>query len=323
MVMVGTAAVAGLLVHGDLAEARPAGGGGRAAPRDRDRAAGPRVRRDRPDDRLPRRPRARDALLLRRLRDRLPADQGQAAEAGDDGVGPVAAARLRARRPAGRRRGGPLLSLHRIRDGHHRDRHPDPDPQGRRRAEDPVRHVPAGGRGDGRVRPDPSDHADPLGREPAARGAGPDPVRRRRGVHRPAGGEVGVEGLAADREDARDLEPARGPPRGRPGLRPRGAGGRPRPRPAARRLRRRDDHPPRRARPRGLGARLQADGGRLRAADPVLLHHQRDGLRPRCADRLGRRRAEDAHVRRPVPDRARRPGAASSTARRSRRSATA
>ncbi len=44
---------------------------------------------------------------------------------------------------AGRRR---LLPLHRLGDGDDGDRHPDPDPARQRRAEDPLRHLPAGGR---------------------------------------------------------------------------------------------------------------------------------------------------------------------------------
>ena len=69
-------------------------------------------------------------------------------------------ARLRDRR---RPRGGRdhrLLPLHRLGDGDDGDRHPDPDPARQRRAEDEVRHLPAGGGRGRRVRPDPA--RDPL-----------------------------------------------------------------------------------------------------------------------------------------------------------------
>ena len=79
--------------------------------------------------------------------------------------------------------------------------------------------------------------------EPAARGAGPGPLRRAGGGHGGGGGALGVEGMAAGRARLRDVEPARRPPRRRPGLRPGGARRRARARPAAGRLRRRDDHP--------------------------------------------------------------------------------
>ena len=60
---------------------RAAGGRARAAAGDPDRPARPRPRPHRRLHRILLQPRPRDALLLRRLRDRLRADQGQAAEA--------------------------------------------------------------------------------------------------------------------------------------------------------------------------------------------------------------------------------------------------
>ena len=75
--------------------------------------------------------------------------------------------------PRGRRHHR-LLPLHRLGDGDDRDRHADPDSARQRRAEDQVRHLPAGGRRRRRVRPDPAGHALPLHRSPPARGGDPD-----------------------------------------------------------------------------------------------------------------------------------------------------
>ena len=61
-----------------------------------------------------------------------------------------------------------------------------------------------------------------------------------------------------------------------------------RPRPAARRLRRRDHHPPGARGSRGADPRVEAERDRLRLPDPVLLRRQRRRVRARCADRQPR-----------------------------------
>ena len=147
-----------------------------------------------------------------------------------------------------------LVPLHRLGAGHDRDRHADPDPPRRGRAADPLRHLPARGRRRRRVRPDPARHAGPLDRAPAARGA--DPARLR-----------GARGGASDRLGALDWRGS-GPfertleTSSQLAIRIavvlvfglRRAGRRPRPRPPARRLRRRDDH----QRWRSAGARWRS-----------------------------------------------------------------
>jgi hypothetical protein len=71
-----------------------------------------------------------------------------------------------------------------------------------------------------------------------------------------------------------------------------------------------DDHPHRAAGPRGERLGVEADRGRLRPLDPLLLHHQRHGLRPRRTHGLVRGGPEDGDVRGPLPCGPRRPGAA-------------
>ena len=66
----------------------------------------------------------------------------------------------------------------------------------------------------------------------------------------------------------------------------------------ARRIRCRDDHSRRAPRARGARLRLEADGRRLRPADPVLLRHQRNGVRPRRSHLQRDGDAEGADVRR-------------------------
>ena len=80
-VIVVVAAIAAITVAVVPEALRAAGRRARAAAGDPDRPAGPRPRPHRRLHRILLQPRPRDALLLRRLRDRLPADQGQAAGA--------------------------------------------------------------------------------------------------------------------------------------------------------------------------------------------------------------------------------------------------
>ena len=77
--------------------------------------------------------------------------------------------------------------------------------QRRRRDAHPLRHLPARrGRRRG-VRPDPAGDADPLHRPSAPRGGDPDPLHRPGRDHGTARRALRVAGLAAGREDVRDL----------------------------------------------------------------------------------------------------------------------
>ena len=99
-------------------------------------------------------------------------------------VGRVVVARLRrgGGAPLGGDRGiGPV---YRLGPRDHRDRHPDPGPVRHRRAEHPVRHLPAGGRSLCRVRTDPAADARPVNPELAAQRADPAGIRRGGGRRR-------------------------------------------------------------------------------------------------------------------------------------------
>ena len=94
---------------------------------------------------------------------------------------------------------------------------------------------------------------------------------------------LGAARLAAARAHLRGLEPAGGAAHGGARLRPRLPRLAARPRPAARRLRRRDDRAAGAAGARAGGLRVEADRGRLRLLRAVLLRRQRDRVRPRGA----------------------------------------
>ena len=147
-------------------------------------------------------------------------------------------------------------------------------------------------------------------------------VHRARDRHRPDLRAHRAGGVERARAVDRGEQPARRAARGAARVRPRRPG-----RPAwarrrPRRLRRRDDHPDGGPRPRGLGARVKALGGRLRTADPVLLHRQRHQLQPRRARHEPRGDAEAADVPRAVPRRSRASRRSCSTGARCRALAT-
>ena len=135
-----------------------------------------------------------------------------------------------------------LLPLHRLGDGDDGDRHADPDPARQRRAEDQVRHLPAGGRRRRRVRADPAGDPGPVHRQPPARVGDPARLRRPGADPRDGIGPLRLARLAGAGKDLRGEQPARGADHRRARLRPGPAGEPARPRRPARRLRRRDDH---------------------------------------------------------------------------------
>ena len=192
------------------------------------------------------RPRARHAVLLRRLRDRPQADLGTAAAGWRRSAGRLSL--VLAYSIGGRARGSrdrALVALHRLGAGDHRDRDADPDPRRHRRAQDALRDLPARRRRGRRVRADPA--ADPV------------PVQRASTLHH-AAILLGFVGLAVGRRGARRalVRPDDRPSRARRSRRARSlrcAGSscsssrsptrlRARARPAARRLRRGPDHAP-------------------------------------------------------------------------------
>ena len=106
-------------------------------------------------------------------------------------------------------------------------------------------------------------------------------------------------------DDDGDLRPARRAPVAAAGDRARGARGRVRPRRDPGRVRGRDPGRDRDPRQRGARVPRQARRGRLRLLDPGLLHHHRDGLRPRRARRRPGDAADGPRVHAAVPGRPR------------------
>ena len=184
-----------------------------------------------------------------------------------------------------------------------------------RRAQDAIRHLPAGGRRGRRVRPDPAADADPVDPEHGPQRAHPDRLRRARRHGRGARGAVVRAHAVAVRDDDREELAARGPLDRRARVRARAARRRARARPAARRLRRGHDHAPGAQCARGASVRLQADRRRLRRIHPVLLRRQRYEARRRRAVLERRRDRQDVPVLRALP---RRPGHAGAAALRRR-----
>ncbi len=177
--------------------------------------------------------------------------------------------------------------------------------------QDPLRHLPARRRRARRVRPDPADHARSLDHQPAARGG--------RSCSRSSSSRSSLA-LTSVRYASAGLRRARADARGRAASSPSASpivlvfglvllaaelgldlllGGF-----VAGMIVR-----ARASRPRARGLRVEADRGRLRLPDPVLLRRQRDQVRPRRA-RLARRARQDGPLPRPVPGRPGGPGAA-------------
>ena len=135
-----------------------------------------------------------------------------------------------------------LARLRRLRPRDDRHRHAAAGPLGHGRDSHPLRHVPArGGRGRG-VRPDPAAHARPVDAERGAQRADPDRLRRPGGGRRAGRGPLVGPHDPGVRADDREELAARGPLDRRARLRAGPARLRPRPRPPARRVRRRADH---------------------------------------------------------------------------------
>ena len=220
----------------------PPRGRGRADARRARRAAGARSGPRQRVHRVLRRPRPRHAVLLRRLRDR------PAASAGCRCAWGCWAGRCRWRSPTPSAACSPWpawwsRSSTSVRPRDDGDRDPVAGALRHRRAAQALRHVPArGGRGGG-VRPDPAAHARPLDAERAAQRADPRRVRpgRRRGRRR--GGPLVRAHARAVRAHARVELAAGGPLDRRARLRAGAARQQARARPAARRVRRRPDHP--------------------------------------------------------------------------------
>ena len=243
------AAIAAITVV-DRAEAlRAAGRRARALPRNPDRTAGPRPRPLRQLHRILLQPRARDALLLRRLRDRLRTDQGQADGARRARAGrsrwrsPSASAASSPERASSSRSSTPAAAMATTAIG---TLIPILRDNGELKSRFGTYLLAAGGRRG--VRPDPARDAGPLDRQPAARVRDPARLRRPGADRGDRLGALRLAGLAGAGKDLRGEQPARGAGHRRPRLRP-GAPCQPaRARRAARRLRRRDDHPCRPAR---------------------------------------------------------------------------
>ena len=190
-------------------------------------------------------PRARHALLLRGLRDRLRKDPRQSPPACRPGLAVVARLGLLTRRVAHADGPRAVAPVHGLCAGHHRHRNADTGPERRRRATDPLRHLSARSRRGGGVRPDHAHHAGVLDEECGHERADPDRLRHRRGScgrdRRPrCGARLGVA-----RSHSRDERPAGHPHRGGNGVRARDAGRLTRPGRAARRLRGGSDRAPR------------------------------------------------------------------------------
>ena len=130
--------------------------------RDTDRSRRAGLRRVRRVPQLLLEPRARHALLLRRLRDRLRKDPRPSPPACRPGLAVVARLGLFARRAAHADGPRAVAPVHGLGAGHHSHRHPDTGPERRWRAAHPLRHLSARRRRGGGVRPDPAHHAGVL-----------------------------------------------------------------------------------------------------------------------------------------------------------------
>ncbi len=274
----------------------------RAAARNAHRSRRAGVRRGRQLHRRTQHPRVGVPLLPGGLRARPPADPGCAARPSRGRVGDHGRARPGDRRRAGRDRLRAVGPSDRPGAHDHRDRDPAADAPGPPPALDSVRRLHGRGRLGRRVRPGARCHDLPGGVEPQDRGSAARRLRAA-GARRGVGGRTTATAAVRRGHGAapRELVAAARPPRRAPDRRHGPRRGVPRPRHAARRLRRRAHRPD----PVPAGGvpdpRDEAPVARVRLPHPVLLHRQRDEVRPRrAAGELGRGRA-GAALRRAVP----------------------